>query len=295
MPHDMMILAASVLAGLSGASGVLAETHHPRAVSDGLDIHYEVHGDLVPGVTPVLLLHGGMGSVEADFAELLPELARDHVVIGIDQQGHGRTGGRDAPVSLASMREDTLAVLDALDVDEVHVVGFSMGGMLAIELGVRAPERLATLTALSASQNAQGMRPEITAMNTDPDYVPSPEIAALLPSEDDFAEMQAAFAGNPSGPEQFDRTMQALMAFIISDWGWTDAELASIGTPALLAIGDVDFMPVEHAALMAEAMLDAQLAVLPDTTHMTILKRPAWLGAIIRHRIATASNPVGGG
>ncbi|PJE27316.1 alpha/beta fold hydrolase [Pseudooceanicola marinus] len=75
----------------------------------------------------------------------LPFLAARRPVIGVEQQGHGRTGGHDAPMSLDAMRADTLAVLDALDVERVHAVGFSMGGMLALDLGVFAPEELATL------------------------------------------------------------------------------------------------------------------------------------------------------
>lgn len=260
-----------------------------RVTVGGLDIHYEVHGELSPGETPILLLHGGMGSIQTDFASLLPALAENHVVIGVDQQGHGRTGGREDEITLNAMREDTLAVLDALDVERVHVVGFSMGGMLALELGVHAPKRIATLTAISATQNLEGMHPDIVAMNRDPSHQPAPEIAALFPTEEDFAEMQAGFADNPSGPEQFERTFGQMNAFITSDWGWSDAELASIAAPTLLALGDTDFAPVEHVASMAALIQDAQLAVLPDTTHLTILRRPEWLVPMIENRISSAS------
>lgn len=181
-----------------------------------------------------------------------------------------------------------MAVLDALNVDRVHVVGFSMGGMLALELGVHAPERIATLTAISATQNLEGMHPDIVAMNRDPSHKPAPEIAALMPTEQDFAEMQAGFADNPSGPDQFERTFSQLSTFITSDWGWSDEELASITAPTLLALGDTDFAPVEHAAGMAKLIRDAQLAVLPDTTHLTITRRPEWLVPMIEQRILSS-------
>ena len=258
-----------------------------RITSNGLDIYYEVHGELTPDETPVLLLHGGMGSVGTDFAALLPALSSNYTVIGIEQQGHGRTGGRDAPITLASMQADTLAVLDALQVESVHVIGFSMGGMLALELAVHAPERLATLTALSVSQNVAGMHPEIVKMNRDPTYRPSPEVAALLPSEEDFAAMQGAFADNPSGSEQFQKTFEMLNTFINSDWGWSDEQLAAISTPTLLIVADRDFMSIGHAASMAERMLNAQFAVLPDTTHMTITSRSDWLVPMFQNRIST--------
>ena len=291
--HLVAAVGMSALASLAVVAPASADGPVPvtadRITAEGLDIYYEVHGELSSDQTPVLLLHGGMGSIGTDFAKLLPALMRGHTVIGVEQQGHGRTGGRDAPITLASMRADTLAVLDALDVEKVHVVGFSMGGMLALELGVHAPERLATLTALSVSQNAGGMHPEIVEMNRDPSYRPSPEIAALMPNEEDFAGMRDAFADNPSGPDQFVKTFEALGSFINSDWGWSDEELAAIGTPTLLVVADRDFMPVGHVASMAEWIPHAQFAVLPDTTHFTITRRSDWLVPMIENRISTAS------
>lgn len=281
------------LVGLAlSAAGAVAVPGHAqeisgRAHSDGLDIYYEVHGDLQAGAIPFLVLHGGMGTINGDFSELIAFLAERGPVIGIEQQGHGRTGGRSAPISLEVMRTDTLAVLDTLEVDRVHVVGFSMGGMLAVDLGVHAADRLTTLTAISVSQNHGSMIPAIVEMNHNPGATPSPEALELMPTEADFAQMQAGFADNPDGPEQFQRTFEQLGAFIVSDWGWSDNDLASIRVPSMIVLGDTDFTPVENAAHMAGTM-GAQLAVLPDTTHMSIMRRPDWLVPLIDNRIATA-------
>jgi len=277
---------------LAGMATVCATTAHAqdqtgRATSGNLGIYYEVHGELGADATPFLVLHGGMGSIASDFGDLLPILADQAPVIGIEQQGHGQTGGRDAPVSLSSMRADTLAVLDALEVDRVHAVGFSMGGMLALELGVSAPDRIETLTAISVSQNVDGMHPAIVEMNRNPDSPPSPEALDLIPTEEDFARMQAAFADNPDGPDQFRRTFGQLQSFMVSGWGWSDEDLASIKAPTLIVLGDTDFMSVDHVARMA-GLVGAQLAVLPDTTHLSIMRRADWLAPLISNRIATA-------
>lgn len=259
-----------------------------RAASNGIDIYYEVHGELRTDAIPVLLLHGGMGAISTDFAALLPALTSHFAVIGVDQQGHGHTAGREAPITLPSMRVDTLAVLDHLAIEKVHVIGFSMGGMLALDLGLHAPERLATLTALSVSQNFEGMRPEIVAINRDPSNTPSPEIAAILPSEEDFARMQAGFADNPSGPDQFERTFATMNAFITSGWGWSDSQLGQISTPALLAVGDRDFTPVAHVARMAALIPDAHFAAFPDTIHTTMTSRTDWILTMLQNRIAAS-------
>lgn len=286
-PLNPLLPAAALFCAM--ALPAAAEHATGRAMSGDLGIYYEVHGDLTSDVTPFLVLHGGMGTISSDFGDLLPVLAEQRPVIGIEQQGHGHTGGRDVQVSLKVMRDDTLAVLDALEVDRVHVVGFSMGGMLAMELGVTAPERLETLSAISVSQNHEGMHPAIVEMNLNPGATPSPEALELMPTLEDFAGMQAAYADNPDGPGQFERTMQQLHTLIVGDWGWSDEELAAIEVPTLLLLGDNDFTPVDHAAKMA-GKIGAQLAVLPDTTHMSIMSRPDWLAPMIANRIEKAQD-----
>lgn len=251
---------------------------------DGHDVWYEVRGTLSADDPPILLLHGGMMSADLTWGKLLPDLSRGRAVILVEQQGHGHTPDHDGPTTLAGMRADTLGVLDALHVQRAHVVGFSMGGMLGLELAVNAPERVATLTAISASQNGDGMLPEIVQMNRDPSHVPSPEVMALLPTEADMKAMQAGMAGNPSGPQVFGVTMGKLGALLTGPWGWTDAQLAGIKPPVQLLIGDRDFIRPDHAMHMAATIPDAWLGILPDSTHLTILADPA-LPGMIRHRI----------
>lgn len=255
---------------------------------DGHEIYYETHGDPASGRTPVLLLHGGMNTIEMNFSDLIPRLAANRPVIAVEQQGHGHTADRDAPVTLATMRRDTLAVLDDLGVEQAHVVGFSMGGMLGLELAVNAPDRVASLSALSASANVDGMIPEIVKMNRDPEFRPSPEVAAILPTPKDFEAMQAGFANNPSGPSNFEVMMEKLGTLITSDWGWSDQQLSDIGAPVLIAIGDRDFTLPGHAVHMSETIPNARLAILPDTTHMTITKQPDLIQPMIEDLIASA-------
>jgi pimeloyl-ACP methyl ester carboxylesterase len=268
-----ILVAAATLARAALADGAYAPV-------DGHEVWYEVHGDLASGETPALLLHGGMMSIATTWAEIAPELAATRPVIAVDQQGHGRTGDRPEAITLETMRADTLGVLDHLGVERAHVVGFSLGGMLGIDRAVNAPDRVETLTVLSASQNIEGMLPEIYKMNSDPSFRPSPEVAALMPTEDDFAMMMEGFAENPSGPDVFGATMGKLSSLLTGEWGWSDEELAGIEAPVLIAIGDNDFVLPEHAAHMAAAIPNADLAVLPDTTHMTIITRPALLPMI---------------
>lgn len=255
---------------------------------DGHDVYYEVHGDLAAG-TPVLVLHGGFMNVQNSFGELIPALSETRAVIGVEQQGHGHTPIHDGPMTLASMAADTLGVLDALKVPKAHVVGFSMGGMLGLELAVNHPDRLASLTAISASASGDGMLPDLIRMQREPGYQPPPEVAKLLPSEADFAEMAKGFADNPSGPEVWQQTMQKTGALLGGDWGWDEAQLQGVTAPVQLLIGDTDFILPDHALWMKQIIPGAWLGVLPDTTHMSILQHPALTG-MLRTRIETAES-----
>lgn len=275
-PAKSAALAAAAFAQAALADGAYAPVGEH-------EVFYEVHGDLASGETPALLLHGGFMSIATAFPDIIPVIAEGRPVIAVDQQGHGRTGDNDGAITLETMRADTVGVLDHLGVERAHVVGFSMGGMLGLELAVNAPSRIASLAAISASQSNDGMLPELVRMNADPSYQPPPEIAALVPSEEDFAVMVAGFADNPSGPEVFNATMAKLNALLVSDWGWTDAELAGIGAPVLIVVGDNDFVLPEHALHMAETIPHGSLAMLADTTHLNMLTRAQLLPMVEAH------------
>lgn len=276
---------APLVAALALPTLSAAET----ASVNGHDVYYEIHGDLTAGGVPILLLHGGAMTIGSTFGALIPALLRDHPVIGVEQQGHGHTPINDQPISLETMRTDTLGVLDALGVDRAHVISFSAGGMLGIELAVNAPDRVASLSAISAAQNLDGFLPELAAMNRDPTTRLPPEIAALMPSPAEFARMKDDVTRmNPGGAEAAGQMFAKMGAFIGGDWGWRDDQLAAIAAPVLIAQGDTDFTRRDHALHMAGLIPDAWLAILPDTTHLTIMADPA-LPAMLLRRIEMAT------
>src|SRR4051794_38987036 len=139
----------------------------PGAVSsgyadiDGLHMYYEVHGT----GSPLVLLHGGMLTIDLNFAGLIPTLARKHQVIGVELQGHGRTGDVDRPLTPAALARDVVGLLDHLEVAAAHVFGHSMGGATAMELAVNHPGRVRSIVAASVSVRPDGLHEEFT----DPD------------------------------------------------------------------------------------------------------------------------------
>ncbi|MFN3514126.1 MAG: alpha/beta fold hydrolase [Phenylobacterium sp.] len=260
------------------------------AAVDGLKVYYEVHGGSpTGGRTPLVLLHGGMMAIDTAFTrDLIPRFSKTRPVIAIEQQGHGHTGDRPGPFAVERMVDDTAGVLKHLGVPRAHLFGHSLGGMIATGMAIRHPDLTASAAVVSAFYRLDGMLPELVKMQTDPNHVPSPEIVPLLPTEQDFAAWKANFDRHNPDPASFESVLERLNAMLGGWTGWTDAQLRAIRSPVLIAIGDNDFTRIEHAADMYRLIPGAKLAILPDTTHMNIIERGAWLEPMVEARIAAA-------
>jgi len=112
---------------------------------NGINLYYETHGT----GRPLILLHGGLGSGEM-FGPILPALAKDHQVIAVDLQGHGRTADIDRPIDIKLMADDIAALIDHLGLDKPDVVGYSLGGGVAFFTAVKYPDKVGKLVMAAA-------------------------------------------------------------------------------------------------------------------------------------------------
>ncbi|WP_222853726.1 alpha/beta fold hydrolase [Fodinicola acaciae] len=229
---------------------------------NGLELYYEIHGT----GEPLVLLHGGLHTFDLSFGAMLPELAASHQVIGVELQGHGRTADIDRELSIGQFADDVAALLKHLGVARADVMGFSLGALVALELGVRHQDVVGRLVLAAAHARPDGYHTDIT----DPSAWAT---STRMPTADDFAEMAAEYARVAPRPKDFQPFQQKLSAMVASSKGWTDDELRSVAAPTLLVIGDHDFVRIEHAAQMLELIPTAQLGVVPGTTHAGLLRR----------------------
>ena len=241
-------------------------THRPQqsgyADVNGVHMYHEVYGD----GSPLVLLHGGMLTIELNFAQLIPTLAGKHQVIGVELQGHGRTADIDRAITPAALASDVVGLLDHLSIDRAHVFGHSMGGAAAMELAINRPDRVRAVVAASVSVRPDGLHEDLT----DPDkQATSPR----MPTQQDFIDFQQAYLRLSPHPEHFDEFLAVMSASDADTRGWSDEQLATISSPVLLVLGDRDFTTVEHGALMQRLISGSQLAVLPDTPHMQVTRR----------------------
>ncbi|MET7457823.1 alpha/beta hydrolase [Streptomyces sp. NPDC005574] len=239
---------------------------------DGLKRYYEVHGTARAGGRPLVLLHGGVLTAGLTFGAVLPALSAGRYVVAPELQGHGHTADTDRAMTVPGLASDVVTLLDRLGIAQADLVGFSLGGLTALEIAVRHPERVGRLVLAATQYTQDGYHAEVIA----PDHS-SPR----LPGRADFQEMADAYAAAAPHPEQFEKLLAKCTAAAHSPLPWTADDLRGIQAPTLLVVGDTDFVRLEHAAEMRELIPRARLAVLPDTTHMALMRRTSLLLPIL--------------
>ena len=242
---------------------------------NGLHLYSETYG----AGAPLVLLHGGMLTIDLNFASLIPTLAQTHTVIGVEMQGHGRTANIDREITYANLATDIVALLDHLGIERAAVLGHSMGGGVALELAVNHPDRVSAIVPISASVSKDGMHPDLLDPSTF-------ETSSIMPTAQDFADFKGAYERLSPHPEQFDAFLMSLSGMDSDFAGWTDEQLAGISCPVLIVQGDNDFTTVPHAGVMLAKIPNSTLAVIPATTHMQVTRRDTILLPVLEQFFA---------
>ena len=232
---------------------------------NSLQLYYEIRGS----GRPLVLLHGGLLTIDLNFGPLLEPLAASRQVIAVELQGHGHTADTSRPMTIESLAGDVLALLDHLGIAQADLFGFSLGGLVAFAVALGAPARVGKLIAASAD----AYRP--------PGREGRPLGEDRLPTPADFQAWREAYAAVAPDPAHFDEFAAKTSGMVVHEFtGWTD-ELRSLQMPTLLIFGDRDFTPLPDVVEMFELLPDAQLAVLPGTTHVGVTRRPGEVLALI--------------
>src|SRR5262245_32217937 len=194
------------------------------AAVNGLDVYYETSGV----GRPLVLLHGGLMTIDLNFGRLIEPLAASRQVIAVELQGHGHTADTERPMTIDALAADVVGLLDHLGIAEADLFGFSLGGLVACAVALGAPDRVGKLIVASA----------------DPHRPPGRESAPLdddrMPTPDDFRQMRGAYDAVAPDPAHFDDFAARVTAMVHTFPGWTD-ELGSLDVPTLLIFGDRDF------------------------------------------------------
>ena len=279
------LIALAAVAGLSAATPAFAhDPAKPQAApavaksghiaANGVDYYYEVRGE----GEPLLLLHGGLGSIDM-FGPVLPALAEGRQVIAVDLQGHGRTELGDRPLSLEAMGDDMEAIVRELGHDQVDVLGYSMGGGVAFQFAAQHPQAVRRLALVSAGFAQDGFYPDILAQQA--------QVNAGMAEFMKDTPMYKSYIAVAPKPEDFPRLLDQMGDHMRKPYDWS-GEAAKLTMPVMLVFGDSDMYRPEHvvkfyqllggglkdAGWMRENLSRNRLAIIPNRTHYDIFFAP---------------------
>ena len=269
-----LLAAACLMLSFSAAQAaerweILPPTPAPVAVAktgyaavNGVKLYYTRTGH----GSPVVLLHGGLANSDY-WGNQVKALAAKHTVITLDSRGHGRSSRNEKPFGYGLMADDVVAVLDSLKIPRADIVGWSDGAIIGIDLALHHPDRIGKVFAFAANTQTSGVKDGVEKNPTFAAYIEraGKEYAKLSPT-----------------PKEYDAFVEQISHMWASQPNWTDAQLASIKTPILIADGDHDeAIKREHTEYMAATIPGAGLLILPNTSHFAFLQDPALFNAAV--------------
>jgi pimeloyl-ACP methyl ester carboxylesterase len=247
---------------------------------NGLEMYYEIDG----AGEPLVVLPGAYMTVEL-MGDLVPALAKSRRVIAVEFQGHGHTADIDRPFSYEQFADDTAALLERLGITRADVYGYSLGGAVALQLGLRHPQHVRKLALASASYSSDGLYPEVID-----------GIENITPELFDGTPWREAYDRTAPDPSAFPTLVAKMTRLDLTPFDWPIDELTA---PVLILIGDSDGTRLEHAVEMfrrlgggvfgdlAPELPVSQLAILPGTTHVGMLERAGWISSMVTTFLAT--------
>jgi pimeloyl-ACP methyl ester carboxylesterase len=229
---------------------------------NGIRLYYATIGS----GPPVVLLHGGLANSDY-WGNQVAALKPHHTVILMDSRGHGRSTRDTRPYGYDLMADDVIGLLDFLKVQRTDVVGWSDGGIIALDLAIRYPARIGKVFAFAANTRTSGVKPDVEK---------NPTFAAFIErAGGEYRKLSAT-------PDQYDAFVTQISHMWASQPDWTDDQLKQIHAPVIVADGDHDeAIERSHTEYIAATIPDAGLLILPNASHFAFLQDPALFNTAI--------------
>ena len=236
---------------------------------NGLNMYYEVHGS----GEPVVLLHGGFMTITNNWEGWIRELSRTRKVIAVEMQGHGRTADIPRELDSENHADDVAALLKYLKVSRADLIGYSMGGDVAMQVAVRHPDQVRRVVVISSTFRRDGMTQEgLDAM------------ATLTAEAFKGSPLEAEYQRLSPTPDRFSHFVERMVAAFSKGNDLSADQLRSTTAPMFFIHGDADGIRLQHVAEMfrlkgGEVHGDlgprsaSRLAILPNATHVTLMER----------------------
>src|SRR3979411_630754 len=250
---------------------------------NGINLYYETHGK----GRPPILLHGGLGSGEM-FGPVLPLLAERHQGVAVDLQGQGRTADIDRPIDIRLMAGDIAALIDHLRLATPDVVGYSLGGGVALQTAAQYPAKVRRLVMVSGNLRPDAIYAEMRAQQGQVNAA-----AIEFMKETPMYQLYQRVAPRPG---DFPRLLDKIGESMSHDFDFTE-EVRGLQMPTLIIAGDAELAPPSHYVevfkLLGGGLRDGgwvgegrpaggpALAILPGLTHYNLGSSPLFATVIL--------------
>jgi pimeloyl-ACP methyl ester carboxylesterase len=255
-------------------TAVSAQAQKPTmgyASVNGLKMYYEIHGS--GSGEPLVLLHGSFMTISINWAEWIGEFSKTRKVIAVEMQGHGRTADINRDFSYESLADDIAAMLDYLKIKQADLLGYSMGGGVAMQVAIRHPEKVRKVVSVSAFFRRDGLVKE--ALDAFPKL--TADTFRGSPIETEYKKLSPT-------PNEFPNFVKRVIGMELKPYDFGAAKLKATKAPFLFIHGDADGVRLDHIAEMFRLKGDeifgdmrprseSRLAVLPNTTHITLMEK----------------------
>lgn len=244
---------------------------------NGLKMYYEIHGE----GKPLVLLHGSYMNIDLNWGAIIPELVKTRKVIALEMQGHGRTADRNGEFMYPQLADDVAGLLKHLKIDSADVLGYSLGGTVALETAIRHPEMVKKLVVISSVYKLDGW------VKAARDVFPTitPEMFENTPLKTEYDRL----APDKSHWREFVAKHVRLDS---KDFDLGAENVKTIKSPALFISGDNDGVDHKHLIEMYSlfgggvmgdlaGLPKSQLAIIPGMTHVNLMMQTKQLGTII--------------
>jgi pimeloyl-ACP methyl ester carboxylesterase len=234
---------------------------------NGIKMYYEVYGE----GRPIVLLHGAFYTIEMNWAQLIPALAKTRKVIAIELQGHGHTPFSDRKFARTTLASDVEKLLDYMKIDSADIAGYSFGGQVAYQFAIQSPKRLRKLVIISSVHKSDGWVPEVAGVFK----MMKPELFADSP-------LQTAYDAVAPDKTKWTKFLEQMIQAAGEPFNLGDDNIAKISAPVLIISGDNDGMDkIELAktykllgggvAADLQPMPKSQIAVVPNQSHVSLM------------------------
>ena len=238
---------------------------------NGMKMYYEIHGT----GDPVVLLHGSFMTITNNWTGWIDELSKTHRVIAVEMQGHGRTADIKRDFSYENLADDVAALLDYLKIPRADLIGYSMGGGVAMQCAIRHPEKVRKVVSISAVFRLDGVVKE--ALDAFPQL--TAEAFKGSPIETEYKKLSPT-------PDDFPNFVKRVVTVALKPYDFGADKLKATKAPMFFIHGDADGVRLDHISEMfrlkgGEIHGDlrlrsaSRLAILPNTTHVTLMERMA--------------------